>query len=107
MAGIPARPSIAAAVEPAKPPPMIAMSVYLMGDPALRHQFCAGKGKQTLKERGIVTLEVFLYLKGALLFKPFVVDGGLLAAGPTPGCKRDIEWPYAIMCTSVLIADRS
>src|ERR1700689_2965983 len=81
MAGTPARPRIAAAVEPARPPPMIAMSVYLMGDPAPRHQFCAGKGKQTLKERGIVTLEVSIYLKGALLFRPFIVDGGLLAAG--------------------------
>src|SRR5205085_3863530 len=31
MAGMPARRSIAAAVEPARPPPMIAISVYFIG----------------------------------------------------------------------------
>src|SRR5580704_2726693 len=82
MAGIPARPSIAAAVEPARPPPMIAMSVYLMGDPAPRHQFCAGKGKQTLKERGIIAIEVFRYHNGSALLRPFVVDRSLLVASP-------------------------
>jgi hypothetical protein len=33
VVGIPARPSMAAAVEPARPLPMIAMSVHFMGNP--------------------------------------------------------------------------
>lgn len=33
IVGIPARPSMATAVEPARPPPMVAMLVYFMGDP--------------------------------------------------------------------------
>jgi hypothetical protein len=37
--------SIAAAVEPASPPPMIAMWMYLIRIPARKHLFCAGNGK--------------------------------------------------------------
>src|SRR5580693_8619020 len=88
MAGIPARPSIAAAVEPARPPPMIAMSVYLMGDPARRHQFCAGKGKQILKERWLIAIEVFWYHNDVASLRFFVVDRSLPVAGSGPGRHR-------------------
>ena len=43
--GEPAAGRSTSAVEPASPPPMIAMSVYLMGIPAWKHLFCAEKGK--------------------------------------------------------------
>src|SRR3954470_23162082 len=49
IAEMPARPSMAAAVEPARPPPTIAMSVYRMGSVfASQRYHCAGNGKQTL-----------------------------------------------------------
>jgi hypothetical protein len=38
-------PSMAAAVEPARPLPMIAMSVYFMGNPAVFALFCARKSE--------------------------------------------------------------
>src|SRR5882724_5522663 len=52
---MPARPSIAAAVEPARPPPTMAISVYRMPLSLVprrypRHYHCAAKGKQTLKD---------------------------------------------------------
>ena len=49
-AEIPARPSMAAAVDPANPPPTIAISVYRMPWPLAPPRLsCAAKGKQSLK----------------------------------------------------------
>src|ERR1700731_4872951 len=52
MAEMPARPSMAAAVEPARPPPMIAITVYFMGWSRLetRHHG-PGKGNKPLASR--------------------------------------------------------
>src|SRR5206468_2289185 len=50
MAGMPARPSMAAAADPARPPPTIAMSVYFIRFASLGHYHCAGKSKQILKQ---------------------------------------------------------
>ena len=48
IAGMPARPSMAAAVEPARPPPTIAMSVYRMVCLRFAALSLRRKGKQTL-----------------------------------------------------------
>ena len=68
---MPARPSMAAAVEPARPPPTIAMSVYRMDSVfALQRYHCAGNGKQTLS-----------FVAGALRQPPLGMAGPLPTLG--------------------------